>query len=51
MTEANTMLSALWESDGDEAAVVADLDSGKLTLTGNFKGREHEVVADYEAAA
>ena len=43
------MLQALWESD--EETVVEDLADGTLTLTGNFKGHEDEVVASYHEAA
>lgn len=50
MTEtASTLLAALWENTEDE--VVEALAVGNLTLTGNFRGHESEVVEDYRKAA
>ena len=42
-----TLLETLWNNEGDEAETVAALDSGDLQLSGNFRGHEAEVVADY----
>ena len=48
--EKTTLLEAMWNTDGDEetaaAAITARLDSGRLVLTGNFKGREAELTAE-----
>jgi hypothetical protein len=48
--EKTTLLAAMWDTDGDaESAtseIVARLESGKLQLTGNFKGHEAEIAAE-----
>ena len=36
----------MWESGGNVEEITADLESGKLQLTGNFKGRELEIARD-----
>jgi hypothetical protein len=47
--ERGTLLElAVW-AEGDEVAIVEALRGG-YELTGNFRGREHEVLADYEVA-
>jgi len=46
MVERNTLLAAMWEAGGNEAEIVARLESGDLELTGNFKGREAELTAE-----
>lgn len=39
-----TLLAALWASKGNVAPVLQGLETGALYLTGNFKGREAQVV-------
>ena len=50
MAEKTTLLEAVWNADGDAetvaAQITARLESGKLQLTGNFKGREAELIAE-----
>jgi hypothetical protein len=50
VAEKSTLLEAIWNADGDAETVAAEiterLESGRLTLTGNFKGREAELTAD-----
>ncbi len=46
MTRQSTLLAAMWESGGNVEEIIADLESGKLQLTGNFKGRELEIARD-----
>ena len=41
-----TLLRAMWESGGNVEEIAADLESGELELTGNFKGRELEIARD-----
>lgn len=45
--KASTLLAAVWATEGTadavEIAIRADLVSGALTLTGNFRGREREI--------
>ncbi len=45
-----TLLAALWAADPAGAAdeVVGQLSRGDLTLTGNFRGQETEIVAEFE---
>lgn len=42
-----TLLETLWASSGDAEEVVERLATGELRLSGNFRGREAEVVEDY----
>ena len=44
-----TLLELTVRVGGDEAAIVAELLAG-YELTGNFKGHEAEVIADFTAA-
>ncbi len=46
MQQKSTLLAAMWESGGDAEAILARLESGDLQLTGNFKGREAEMVRE-----
>lgn len=46
MTRQSTLLAAIWERGGNFEEITADLESGKLQLTGNFKGRELEIARD-----
>jgi hypothetical protein len=50
-TEKNTLLAALWNTDGDaeQAAesVIRDLETGQLSLTGNFRNWREEENADF----
>lgn len=45
--KASTLLIAMWSTEGTAVAVEseirADLESGALELTGNFRGREREI--------
>ena len=41
-----TLLETMW-SGADADDVAADLESGALVLSGNFKGLESDIVADY----
>ena len=45
-----TLLAAIWENGGNEAAILDALESGDLKLTGNFKGRESEISRDAREA-
>lgn len=45
----STLLDALQRFD--ETTVVSMLEAGALRLTGNFRGREADVVASYKEAA
>ena len=51
MVEKTTLLAAVWESGGDADAILSRLESGQLELTGNFKGRENEIVSDAQETA
>ena len=48
--EKTTLLDAMWNTDGDAETAAAEitkrLESGRLVLTGNFKGREAELTAE-----
>jgi len=50
VAQKTTLLDAVWNADGDAETVAAEiterLDSGRLVLTGNFKGREAELTAE-----
>ena len=50
-TEKNTLLAALWNTDGDAAeaaeAVARDLETGRLELTGNFRNWRKDEPADF----
>ena len=46
-----TLLAAVWESGGNADAILSRLGSGELQLTGNFKGRENEIVRDAQEIA
>lgn len=52
--ETSTLLAAMWAAEGTaaeaEKAIRADLESGALLLTGNFKGREREIAKAPEPA-
>lgn len=45
--KASTLLAAMWAAEGNadeaETAIRADLETGALLLTGNFRGREAEI--------
>ncbi len=42
-----TLLETMWNgADADDVA--ADLESGALVLSGNFKGLEDKIVKDYQ---
>lgn len=41
----STLLAAMWESGGEEEAILLALESGELVLTGAFKSREAELAA------
>ncbi len=45
-----TLLETIWTTEGTETEVIATvteaLKTGELTLTGNFKGHEAEIVAE-----
>ncbi len=48
--EKTTLLDAMWNTGGDADSAAAEiterLESGRLVLTGNFKGREAELTAE-----
>ena len=51
MATESTLLVALWNTDGDAEqaaeAVTRDLETGRLSLTGNFAGWRDEENADF----
>jgi len=51
MEHGTTLLGLVLELHGDEEAVVRALDSGSVRLTGNFRGKEREIVTQWIAAA